>query len=170
MKKSIFFLLTLLLCSAPAMAGGLETFLDNMNVQASADRHGMLASVGSHFGVPYSDVELIVGTTGNLADAFMVLQMGRMTGWPTERVMGMYKKNKGRGWGVMAKEMGIKPGSAQFHALKNGEFGYSSPHARHDGSKSGGKGDSHGKSGGKGKNGQWEDDEYPQGKGGGKKK
>ena len=93
MKKSIFFLLTLLLCSAPAMAGGLETFLDNMNVQASADRHGMLASVGSHFGVPYSDVELIVGTTGNLADAFMVLQMGRMTGWPTERVMGMYSYN-----------------------------------------------------------------------------
>src|SRR5262249_4823005 len=28
----------------------------------------------------------------------------------------------GKGWGVTAKELGIKPASSEFHALKKGEF------------------------------------------------
>jgi hypothetical protein len=31
-----------------------------------------------------------------------------------------YKAHKGQGWGVIAKNLGIKPGSKEFHALKKG--------------------------------------------------
>jgi transketolase len=34
-------------------------------------------------------------------------------------VYSCYNKNKGKGWGVIAKEMGIKPGSDQFKRLKS---------------------------------------------------
>jgi hypothetical protein len=34
-----------------------------------------------------------------------------------------YKKNRGKGWGVMAKSLGIKPGSREFHELKAGAQG-----------------------------------------------
>jgi len=31
-----------------------------------------------------------------------------------------YKSDKGQGWGALAKSLGIKPGSREFHALKRG--------------------------------------------------
>ncbi len=33
-------------------------------------------------------------------------------------VVQSYQKNKAKGWGAVAKDLGIKPGSPQFHALK----------------------------------------------------
>jgi hypothetical protein len=171
MKRIAFSICLLLLSAAPALADGLDTFLDNLNVQAAADRHGVVASVGSHFGVPFSDVELIMGTTGSLADAFMVLQLGRMTGLSRDRIMASYGARKGQGWGVIAKDLGIKPGSAEFHALKNGDFGYSS-----NSRQQGGKGPDSVKGGGKGgKKGSGNSGELPSsgpgnGQGGGKGK
>jgi hypothetical protein len=35
-------------------------------------------------------------------------------------VLGLYKKNRGAGWGAVARSLGIKPGSPQFKALKTG--------------------------------------------------
>ena len=178
MKRIILSICILLCCAGTAMADALDTFLDNINVQAAGDRHGAIASIGSHFGVPYSDVELIMGTTGSLADAFMVLQIGRWTGLSRDRILGVYGKRKGQGWGVMAKELGIKPGSAEFHALKSGDFGYD-PRRRDSEDRKGGpsgkdhgKNDNHGKSGGKGngKGSGKDDDLPPAGKGGGKGK
>jgi hypothetical protein len=34
-----------------------------------------------------------------------------------------YQVHKGKGWGVIAKNLGIKPGSKEFHALKKGDLG-----------------------------------------------
>lgn len=124
MKKLALSLCILFFCAGTAMADALDVFLDNLNAQAAADRHGVITSVGSHFGVPFSDVELIMGTTGSLADAFMILQIGRWTGLTRDWILGEYGTRKGQGWGVIAKNLGIKPGSAEFHALKNGDFGY----------------------------------------------
>ena len=87
--------------------------------------------------------------------------------------MGTYGAKKGQGWGAIAKDLGIKPGSAEFHALKNGDFGYTMDRS--------GKGEKHGKGGdsysdGKGKNNGQDDRPMPtdqtggQGKGKGKKK
>lgn len=148
MKKTILAICILLCCAGQAMADALDTFLDNVNVQAAGDRHGAIANIGSHFGVPSSDVELLMGTTGSLADAFMVLQLGRWTGLSRDRIMGVYGSRKGQGWGVMAKELGIKPGSAEFHALKNGDFGYDPRRPyddKGDASKKGGAADRGGK-------------------------
>jgi hypothetical protein len=139
MKRFALSLCILLFCAGAAMAEGLDVFVDNLNAQAVADRNGAVASVGSHFGVPFSDVELIAGTVGSLADAFMVLQLGRWTGLSRDRIMNEYGSKKGQGWGAIAKDLGIKPGSAEFHALKNGDFGYSMDRS--------GKGNDHGKGG-----------------------
>jgi hypothetical protein len=37
---------------------------------------------------------------------------------PIDEVVSVYKVNKDKGWGYIAKQMGIKPGSPEFHALK----------------------------------------------------
>jgi hypothetical protein len=52
----------------------------------------------------------------------MCLQLGYMTKKPLNVVLQTYKKNTGKGWGNIAKQLGIKPGSPEFHALKGGDF------------------------------------------------
>jgi hypothetical protein len=36
-----------------------------------------------------------------------------------DELLTVYSKHKSNGWGVIAKQLGIKPGSAEFHQLKN---------------------------------------------------
>ncbi|MBE0602055.1 MAG: hypothetical protein IH611_00310 [Deltaproteobacteria bacterium] len=50
----------------------------------------------------------------------MVFRTGQVSGRPHEVVLDEYRANQGKGWGVMAKNLGIKPGSAEFHSLKKG--------------------------------------------------
>jgi hypothetical protein len=123
MKKLLFVALLGIFCSAPVFAaGGLDGFLNNLNIQARADLPGFSAKVSAQFGVPEVQVRAVLGTVRQPADAFMVFQLGQMSRQPTDRVVQVYETQKGKGWGVIAKQLGIKPGSREFHALKRGDL------------------------------------------------
>jgi hypothetical protein len=129
MKRFILLSLILSLVSPlTAFAGGLENFLANVNVQARVDLPGFSAKISNQFGVPQVQVQAVLRTVREPADAFMVFQLGQMTGRAPERVMEVY--SPGKGWGVIAKELGIKPGSADFHALKNGDLSFTGKSSR----------------------------------------
>jgi len=51
-------------------------------------------------------------------DAYMCFRVGQLASKPVEVVTKEYQGNKGKGWGVIAKNLGIKPGSKEFHELK----------------------------------------------------
>lgn len=123
MKK---ILLAAVLCVAflsPAMAGeGLDAFLGDLNIRARANIDNFSATVSAQFGVPEARVRVVLGAVRKPADAFMVFQLCLMTHQPYERVLQIYQEQKGNGWGVIAQELGIKPGSPEFHALKRGDF------------------------------------------------
>jgi len=55
-------------------------------------------------------------------DAYMCFRVGQVASKPVEVVTNEYQTNKGKGWGVIAKNLGIKPGSKEFHELKKGNF------------------------------------------------
>ncbi len=76
----------------------------------------------------------------------MLFRMGEMSSTPTDQVIEKYNSEKDKGWGALAKSMGIKPGSAEFHALKNGEDLYGNTGSSKD------KGKKKNKGKGKGKN------------------
>jgi hypothetical protein len=78
--------------------------------------------VAAQFGVPVPQVESVLAVVGAPADAFMVFQLGHMAHRPPETVVRTYQSQRGKGWGVIAKELGIKPGSREFHALKSGNL------------------------------------------------
>ena len=177
MKKLIFVLFMCLACAGQAMADDLDIFLVDLDNHAREDRVGYVDSVGHHFGIPAREVEDVLRRTSRPSDAFMIFELGRMLGLDRDRVMRTYEGGKGKGWGVMAQEMGIKPGSKEFHALKRGEFNYSRSNYRKDGKgyddrydddrKGKGYDDDRGQGGGKGKG---KNDDSPGGKGGGKGK
>ena len=52
----------------------------------------------------------------------MTFQLGEVAHKQPEAVLKTYKVSKSKGWGAIAKELGIKPGSAEFHALKRGDL------------------------------------------------
>lgn len=122
--------------------GDLDVFLSDLNVQARADLPGFKARLSVTFGVPVPQVEAIIVRVQAPADAYMVMKVGQVAKQPQEVVLQEYQANKGKGWGAIAKNLGIKPGSREFHELKKG----------FDGDDSGkGKGKGKGKRKGKGK-------------------
>jgi hypothetical protein len=121
--KRMLIALCCVLFSAQAMAGGgLDGFLSKLNAQAKSDLANFSAKISAQFGVPEAQVKVVISTVKQPADAFMVFQLGQMAQQPTDRVLDVYQSRKAKGWGAMAKELGIKPGSPEFHALKRGDF------------------------------------------------
>ncbi len=105
--------------AATAVAGDFDWFRD-FNAQASLDPTGFKARLASRFQIGDAKITAVLSNMPEPANAYMALRLGEMSGRPVETVMEEYKKNKGKGWGVMAKNLGIKPGSAEFKALKAG--------------------------------------------------
>jgi hypothetical protein len=142
MVRILLAVLVLMLAALPGVAAAsLDTFLSSVNAQARVDLPGFHATVSAQFGVPIPQVQAVLHTVGSPADAFMVFQLGQMSHRPPETVVQTYKTHKGKGWGVIAKELGIKPGSQEFHALKSGDLVYGgAPNEGHGKGKGNGKG------------------------------
>lgn len=102
----------------------LSSFLKSVNVSAEADFGGFKAQLGAQFGVPAPAVEIALHAVETPAEAAVVLWLGEQTGKPIETVVQTYQAQKGQGWGAIAQSLGIKPGSAEFHALKEGNLGW----------------------------------------------
>lgn len=128
MKKAfgiaVLVMLSLFLVVPAATAGELEVFVNSLNVEARADLGGFRADLAARFGVPGARVDVILRDVDNPADAYMCLRIGEIAHVSTEVVLREYHAHKDKGWGAIAKSLGIKPGSREFHALKDGYSGH----------------------------------------------
>lgn len=52
-------------------------------------------------------------------DMYLSLEISRIKRVSLDDVLIVYREHKSKGWGVIAKQLGIKPGSSEFHQLKN---------------------------------------------------
>jgi hypothetical protein len=57
-------------------------------------------------------------------DIFMVFEVASICGISVDRVVKVYGVQKKNGWGAIARQLGIKPGSAQFKLLKSRANGF----------------------------------------------
>ena len=129
-------LMMLLLASSIATAGDFD-WIKDLNIQAEADPSEFRVRLEARFKIGNVEINTVLSNVEKPADAYMVLRLGEMSKQPMDYVIGQYRSGKGKGWGVLAKSLGIKPGSREFHALKDG-------HELHDdkdrdGGKGGGK-------------------------------
>lgn len=101
--------------------GGDFDWIKDFNIRAEADPSGFRASLGARFKIGEAEINALIGKVDQPADAYLVCRLAEMSGKPVDYVVKEYKVNKTKGWGVMAKNLGIKPGAKEFHALKRGD-------------------------------------------------
>ena len=112
-----------LISAGAAMAGNDFAWMSDFNIQAEADPSGFRAQLATHFQVGDAQVKLVIADVGRPANAYMIFRLGEISGRSPQYVLEKYKAGKGKGWGVLAQSLGIKPGSKEFQALKhNSDF------------------------------------------------
>ncbi|PKN38168.1 MAG: hypothetical protein CVU62_04740 [Deltaproteobacteria bacterium HGW-Deltaproteobacteria-2] len=130
-----------LLVSLASLATASEfDWMPKFNIQAQADPSGFRARIATRFNIGDAQITTVLSNFSQPADAYVALRLGEMSGKPIDYVTEQYKEGKGRGWGALAKSLGIKPGSPEFHALKRGDDLYGQKGKGKNKSKSKGKG------------------------------
>ena len=138
-KVVLMSVIALLLVSS-VVFGGDYGWMRDFNIKAEADPSGLRARLEGRFQVGGITIEAVLDSVDKPADAYMLLRMGEMSDQPIDYVIDKYKAKKGKGWGSLAKSLGIKPGSKDFQALKKGQDLYDDRNNGKEKSKSKGKG------------------------------
>ena len=118
--KNLLLCFTILAATVSTSLAGDFDWLKNLNVEAKLDSSGFKARIETRFKIGDVEVNAVLGSVKDPADAYMVLRLGEMSGRSTGEVLEQYNANRDKGWGVLAKSLGIKPGSKEFHTLKRG--------------------------------------------------
>ncbi|MCX7634718.1 MAG: hypothetical protein N2Z74_03115 [Syntrophales bacterium] len=123
MKRFVSFMgiLLFLLIISPSVGAAEFSWMPDFNLKAEADPSGFRARLATRFNLDSVRIDAVVKAVDKPADAYMVLRLGEMSDRPPEYVLKQYQGQKRRGWGALAKSLGIKPGSPEFHALKRGD-------------------------------------------------
>lgn len=117
MKKLLLLLFIITSFTVYAQKNGFRSYRNH------ADRYGSdnPALFGQMLARQYNLNESAIGDlhqlfNRNWGDLALGLEMGHLSKKPMNTVLGTYEKN--RGWGNIAKDLGIKPGSDEFHRMK----------------------------------------------------
>ena len=92
--------------------------VDNLNVSASSDRSRFKHDVALEFGISVGRFDRLAATLGSVGDAYMSLRIGKLSRRSVDDVVRIRQSSPGKGWGKIARQMGIKPGSDEFMQLK----------------------------------------------------
>ena len=127
----ISFLLIVFCCCQFVYAGntstgdsGLDRSLETLNKGAKENIGEFAKKLGRKFGISEQTTERLLKRVGmSPGDVYMTAKVSKISKRSIEDVENAYKENKGKGWGVIAKKLGIKPGSKEFHELKKDDSG-----------------------------------------------
>jgi len=100
-----------------------DSHLRRVSEDGDRDRNAFAARISLDYNVPRAKVDyMMVNLNMTPGDVYMAVGIALILGRPVDIVYTSFHKNRKKGWGAIAKELGIKPGSAEFHRLKRGEF------------------------------------------------
>jgi len=93
--------------------------LRKINEEAKADPEGFLRRLSERHNIPEQEIREAKEKHGlDDADTYMAAALASKAKRRVGDVAAEYKQDQGKGWGVTAQRMGIKPGSPEFKALK----------------------------------------------------
>jgi len=111
----------------PADRTGDRSFdatLEKIGIEANADTVGYLSRLSTRHGIAEHEIRQAMEVHRLSApDIYMATALAQATGRPLPTIAAQYRESPSRGWGAIAKDLGIKPGSREFHSLKQGARG-----------------------------------------------
>ncbi|HEX3047726.1 MAG TPA: hypothetical protein VHY08_23440 [Bacillota bacterium] len=121
-----FICITILLLSFTTFAElSLDSAILQINVSGQTDYGTFKAQMTLSYNISENKVDdFYVSMKMAPGDIFMVFEVASISKISVDKVVEVYKVDKKKGWGVMAKELGIKPGSKEFKQLKNSANGF----------------------------------------------
>jgi len=97
----------------------LDVVLSNLNVEAGFQVDAFVSELSISYALPKIQIEdLVYKMKMPFGDVFVSVWLASSLKKPLAVVVKEYEMNRDKGWGVMAKNLGIKPGSKEFHSLK----------------------------------------------------
>lgn len=105
----------------------LDATLTKMNTEANTNLTAFKTDFAKTYSVTTSKIDELMKKGMAISDVFMTLEIAKITKKPVDTVVKSYEVNKKKGWGAIAKEMGIKPGSPEFHQLKGNSKTHGKP-------------------------------------------
>jgi hypothetical protein len=139
MKKTVMIIISLMCIHFAFAAGGgialaftpstgdkvLDSRLDAINSYAAKDQNAFVAKLSATYHVSQTEIEGMLQQGMTPADVYMSLRVAKITNKTPDQVEKGFLHNPGKGWGVIAKSLGIKPGSKDFKSLKDGASTFS---------------------------------------------
>ena len=99
----------------------MDTWLGDMNRYGGRYRDPFVDEVVRYHDAPRDlVVDLLTRRRWAPGDVYFACALAKLAGQPCRYVVDLWERDHGQGWGAMAKRLGIKPGSAEFHRLKRG--------------------------------------------------
>ena len=97
----------------------LDAQLVKIYEKAKADPDVFFRQLSQQHNIPEAEIRQEKERRGlSYGDTYMAAALSRLSKRPIGVVAEEYKPKEGKGWGVMAMNMGIKPGSPEFHQMK----------------------------------------------------
>jgi len=97
----------------------LDSHLGKINEKAAANPDGFIRQLSQTHNIPEEEIRQARERHSlSYGDTYMAAAVSRISKRPIADIAEEYKQNQGKGWGVMAMSMGIKPGSPEFKQMK----------------------------------------------------
>lgn len=127
MINKLLGVLAILVLTAGLANADLDGYRESLRISADANFGDFRAGLGAHFGTSGAELDQVFLAVGDPSDAALCFWLARTSGRPMDDVLHHYRANGKKGWGALAQSLGIKPGSAEFKALKAGQIGWDPP-------------------------------------------
>lgn len=98
----------------------VDAWLGDMNRYGNRYRDPFVDELVRYHGAPRDLVVDLLARRWAPGDIYFACALAKLAGRPCRYVVDLWERDHAQGWGAMAKRLGIKPGSAQFHQLKRG--------------------------------------------------
>lgn len=98
----------------------MDAWLGDMNRYGSRYRDPFVDELVRYHAAPRDLVVDLLARRWAPGDIYFACALAKLAGRPCRYVVEQWERDHAQGWGAMAKRLGIKPGSPQFHQLKRG--------------------------------------------------
>lgn len=99
----------------------VDNWLGDVNRYGSRYRQPFVDEMVRYYGAPRDLVStLLIERHWAPGDVYYACAIAQIIGRPCRYVVDEWERDHGQGWGSVAKRLGIKPGSDEFHRLKRG--------------------------------------------------